>query len=237
VSAGTDETAEAVCRSIGARRPAWATRRGLTPNQSALIGCGSVAITVVIAIAVSIYYGRKNWAEARTTDAKQLRAWLREEVELDIPKGYEALEGAKANVLGTTVMTVIIGPPGTKSGRDADPKATTFTFMRMPMIDQAKVDDRAKTAERTVSKSETIELTIGTKKATAERRETREFDRERTEIQAPLRKGLVLLAQGPREGFDRQALDSLLASLVLALPGDVPTALPDQPPPPKPEKR
>ncbi|HVJ80145.1 MAG TPA: hypothetical protein VNC50_03655, partial [Planctomycetia bacterium] len=180
--------------------PAWARRRGLTTGQCAFIGCGTLTIAFLIAVGMSIYYGKKNLEKAWTTDAAQLRAWLREEMDFDIPKGYEAIEGRKANVLGTTLMTVILAPPGTKTGKDADPKATTFTIMRAPMIDQAKGDDSQKTAERTVTKSETITVVIGTKKATAERRETTEFGRERAEIQAPLRKGLTVLATGPREG-------------------------------------
>jgi len=200
-------------------------RRGaLTPLEQGLIGCGSLALLIVICSGVAVYYAVQNAKKGMSSDPAVIRGWLQAEVKCDPPKGYECLRGANFSAMGSSLGTIVIAPPDAKlaEGVDIDPTKTTFMLMKGPMIDQSKPKDAP---GRTVTKSEDCVFTVGEKKAKGTKREVTINGEKQVEYQVPLRKTLLFLAVGPADKFDKAAMDDFLKTMRLDVPFDLPTEI------------
>jgi hypothetical protein len=207
----------------------FSRRRGtLTPVETSLIGCGSLALVFVVCCSIAIYYAVQNVKKGMSTDPVQLRQWLQAEVKCEPPKGYECIRGFQANALGSPIGDILLAPVGSQpnANNDFDPSLTTFLLTKAPMADQSRPEE---TADRKETKVENVVVSVSEKKVKAVRREVTQHKTKRIEYQVPLRKSLVFLAVGPAEKFDLKAMEDFLGTMRLDLPFDLPTEVKDAP--------
>lgn len=204
-------------------------RRGaLTPVETSLIGCGSLALVFVVCCGIAIYFAAKNAREGMSSDPNVIRQWLQKEVKCDPPKGYECVRGFQANMLGSPAGSILVAPEGTKveANDDVDPSVTTFLLTKAPFADQSRPKE---TGDRKETKVEDVVVSVSEKKVKAVRREVTQHNMKRIEYQVPLRKSLVFLAAGPADQFDQKAMEDFLGTMRLDQPFDLPTEVKEAP--------
>ena len=78
---------------------AAARRRGITPAESSLLGCGAIALAALVAVGASVYFARKNLVYS--TDPPTVRDWLKDEIGSSpaLPKGYDTSLGERGVTL------------------------------------------------------------------------------------------------------------------------------------------
>jgi hypothetical protein len=204
-------------------------RRGaLTPVETSLIGCGSLALVFVVCGSIAIYYAVKNAREGMSSDPKVIGQWLQKEVKCDPPKGYECIRGFQTNALGSPVGSILVATIGTKveANEDVDPSVTTFLLTKAPFADQSRPQE---TGDRKETKTEDVIVSVSEKKVKAVRREVTQHKMRRIEYQVPLRKSLVFLAAGPADNFDLKSMEDFLGTMRLDQPFDLPTVVKEAP--------
>jgi hypothetical protein len=204
------------------------SRRGaLAPVETALLGCGTLALVFVVCCGVAIYYAVKNAREGTSSDPAKIREWLRAEVKCEPPKGYECRRGANFSALGSAVGTILVAKPEADLDEEgSDPTTTTFLLVKAPMADQSRPKE---TGGRKETETQNVTLTVSEKKVKAVRREVTQAGIKRLEFQVPLRKNLVFLAVGPLEAFDLKSMEDFLGTMRLDQPFDLPTEIKDAP--------
>ena len=207
----------------------FSPRRGaLTPVETSLIGCGSLALVFVVCCGIAIYFAAKNAREGMSSDPNVICQWLQTEVKCDPPKGYECVRGFQANMLGSPAGSILVAPEGTKveANDDVDPSVTTFLLTKAPFADQSRPKE---TGDRMETKVEDVVVSVSEKKVKAVRREVTQHQMKRIEYQVPLRKSLVFLAAGPADKFDQKAMADFLGTMRLDQPFDLPTEVKEAP--------
>ena len=107
--------------------------RGCFTLTGCVLGCGGLVVIGVILTTVLVYLAYNVLVNGTSDDPAQLRVWLNEVVDCEIPPGYEPVVGFSAEIplfhVHPTFMLIV--PDGLKLDADEEKDATAFIIVAL----------------------------------------------------------------------------------------------------------